>query len=382
MDRYNKFHPFLASIKERSPLSKAGSLKNTQHLVIDIRGSELVYEVGDSVGIVPEHDPDLVFKTLKAMKADGQERVHFKGAETEISLAECLKSKSNITNISPKLLREIHQRQPDEQKKHELSLLLEETNREALKAYLAKHEIWDLLEAHSEVTFRPQEVIDLLMPLLPRFYSIASSQKHVGDEIHLTVAPLEYETNGHKRRGVCTHFICELAPIGQPMIPVFIQPAHSFRLPEDHHTDIIMIGPGTGVAPFRAFLQERLIYTKSRGKHWLFFGEKHRASDFFYENDWNDFTNHGHLKLETAFSRDQAHKIYVQHKLWENGHEVFQWLEGGAFLYVCGDAQRMAKDVEAMLQSIIQEFGMHDEAAAREYIKRLRKEKRYLRDVY
>lgn len=378
---YNKNNPFKATIKERYPLSKAGSLKNTLHVVIDLRGSGLTYEVGDSIGVYAQHDPDLIHKTLQAMRATGQEIVSDKQGEIT-SLLECLRAKCNITDISPKFLREVYHRQTNAQKKHELEILLQEENREALKLYLEKHEVWDFLEFHTEVAFHPQEVVDLLMPLLPRFYSIASSQKYVGDEVHLTVAALEYESNGHKRRGVCTHFLCELAELQQPVVPIFIQPAHSFRLPQDHHTDVIMIGPGTGVAPFRAFLQERLLFAKSRGKHWLFFGEQQRNFDFYYEEDWRQYGEHGHLRLELAFSRDQEHKIYVQHKMFEAGEELFQWLEGGAFVYVCGDAAYMAKDVEAALHQIVQEYGRKDLIESREYIKKLRKDKRYLRDVY
>ena len=308
--------------------------------------------------------------------------VHCKQTGQEMRLAEWLASKSNITDLSPKFLKEVCNRQIDPQKKHDLEILLEESNREALKEYLEKHEIWDFLETHREVSFYPQEAVDLLMPLLPRFYSIASSQKYVGDEVHLTVAPLEYESNGHKRRGVCTHFLCELAELHQPVVPIFIQHAHNFRLPNDHHSDLIMIGPGTGVAPFRAFLQERLLYAKAKGRHWLFFGEKKRAYDFFYEEDWKQYGDHGHLRLELAFSRDQDFKVYVQDKMFEHGQELFQWLEGGAYLYVCGDASRMAKDVEAMLHQVIQEYGFKSPIESKEYIKRMRQEKRYLRDVY
>jgi sulfite reductase (NADPH) flavoprotein alpha-component len=217
---------------------------------------------------------------------------------------------------------------------------------------------------------------------LPRFYSISSSQRCVGEEIHLTVAPLEYESNGHKRRGVCTHYLCQLVELHDPVIPIFVQSSHGFNLPQDLHIPLVMIGPGTGVAPFRAFMQERLLHHQSKGRHWLFFGEWNRDYDFFYEEDWLEFSKQGHLRLGLAFSRDQEQKVYVQHKMWEAGEELFQWLEEGAYLYVCGDAQRMAKDVEVALQSIIQEFGKKEAQAAKEYIKHLRQQKRYLRDVY
>lgn len=379
---YHKQNPFLASIKARYALTKPGSQKNTQHLIIDLRGSGLSYEVGDSIGVYPRHDSDLVSKTLHALQATGLEIVQHKHTGELFPLIEFLTAKANITDISPKLFREVHARQPNLDKKHDLEEFSQEHNREAFKSYLEKHEVWDFLLAHAEVHFTPQEIADLLMPLLPRFYSIASSSKHVGEEVHLTVASLEYESNGHKRRGVCTHYLCELVELGNPVVPIFVQPSHSFRLPEDPHQAMIMIGPGTGIAPFRAFLQERLCHHQSKGKHWLFFGEWRREYDFFYEEDWEELGKLGHLRLELAFSRDQEHKVYVQHKMWEQGEELYHWLQEGAYLYVCGDAQRMAKDVEAMLFSIVQEFGQKESAAAREYIRQLRQQKRYLRDVY
>ncbi len=379
---YHKQHPFLASIKARYALTKLGSQKNTQHLILDLRGSGLSYEVGDSIGVYPRHDPDLVAKTLRALQATGLEIVQHKQTGELFPLREFLTAKANITDISPKLFREVHARQSNLDKKHDLEELSQEHNREVFKAYLEKHEVWDFLLSHAEVHFTPQEMADLLMPLLPRFYSIASSPKHVGEEVHLTVASLEYESNGHKRRGVCTHYLCELVEVGEPVVPIFVQPSHSFRLPEDPHQAMIMIGPGTGIAPFRAFLQERLCHHQSKGKHWLFFGEWRREYDFFYEEDWEELGKLGHLRLELAFSRDQEHKVYVQHKMWEQGEELYRWLQEGAYLYVCGDAQRMAKDVEAMLLSIVQEFGQKEERAAREYVKQLRQQKRYLRDVY
>jgi sulfite reductase (NADPH) flavoprotein alpha-component len=379
---FNKQHPFLASIKERSALSKPGSQKNTQHLVLDLRGSGITYAVGDSIGVFPQHDPDLVNKTLRALSASGKEVIQLKQTGESFSLIEFLTTKANITDISPKLFREIATRQPDVDKKHQLEEMLQEDKREILKAYLQKHEVWDFLVANEEVFLHPQEFADLLMPLLPRFYSISSSQKYVGDEVHLTIAPLEYESNGHKRRGVCTHYLCQLVDLHEAVVPIFVQPSHGFSLPLDPQAPLVMIGPGTGIAPFRAFLQERLLHHQSKGKHWLFFGEWNRAYDFFYEEDWLELSQWGHLRLDLAFSRDQDYKIYVQHKMWERGEELYQWLEHGAYLYVCGDAQRMAKDVEAMLQAIVQEFGKKEAQAAKEYIKHLRQQKRYLRDVY
>lgn len=351
------------------------------HVVIDLKGSGIEYTVGDSIGISPKNDPDLVQKTLHAMKATGNETVLDKHGEKSWRLGEFLEVHANICEISRKLLNEICYRQTHSEKKALLESLLAEGNRDTLKQYLEKHHVWDILEAHHEVTFDLQELCNLMMPLLPRLYSIASSQHVVGDEVHLTVALLEYHSNGHYRRGVCTHYLCELAPLQQNVLPVYIQPHHGFTLPEDPGASIIMIGPGTGVAPFRAFMQER-IWRNAEGKNWLFFGERHRASEFFYEEYWQDLVSKGKLRLDTAFSRDQEHKIYVQNRMLEQGADIFRWMEEGAFLFVCGDAQQMARDVEAALLQIIQKHGGYDEAGSKQYLKTLRTEKRYLKDVY
>lgn len=378
---YNRFNPFLASIKERVSLCKPDSMKSTHHIVLDLSGSGITYNVGDSIAIFPKHDADLVTKTLHAMHAEGNEVVLDRHAEKSWLLRDFLTTQSNICDISKKLLSEISFRQTNPDKKLFLESLLAEGNKEILKDYLEKHHLWDVLQAYHEVYFPPQELCNLLMPLLPRFYSIASSQKAVGDEVHLAVALLHYETNGHERRGVCTHYICHLAPIHTPAIPVYIQPHHGFTLPSDPDASIIMVGPGTGVAPFRAFMQER-IATNAQGKNWLFFGECHRAYDYFYESYWEELSSQGKLKLDLAFSRDQEKKIYVQHRMLEHGDEIFEWLEKGAYFYVCGDAEFMAKDVEAALLQILKQHGKFDDQEAKQYLKKLRSEKRYLRDIY
>ncbi len=381
MTVYNKENPFLASIKDRFSLSRPGSKKNTQHLVLDLAGSGLTYRAGDCLGIFAQHDPLLVEKTINALRVNGREIVSLKQKEKTASLREALTTHLNITEISPRLFREIALRQTNQEKKDFLNVLLEEENLQKKKEYLGQFELWDLLLAHEEVVFTPQEIADFLMPLLPRFYSISSSQKYVGEEVHLTVAQFEFESNGYMRHGVCSHYLSKLVTFHDPVVPVFVHPSHHFFLPEITDTAMIMIGPGTGVAPFRAFIQDR-IFHQSGGKHWLFFGEWNRDFDFFYEEDWKSFGEKTHLILDLAFSRDQKEKVYVQHKMREKGQELFAWLEQGAYLYVCGDAQRMAKDVESTLMSIIAQHSEKGEAGAKEYLKKLRKEKRYLRDVY
>lgn len=378
---YNKSNPFLATIKERYNLTLPGSKKNTQHIVLDISNSNLTYHVGDSIGIFPINHSDLVEKTLKAMHASGNEIIIDKHSGQSLPLHEFLTKKANVTDFSKKLLFILAEHQPNPQKKEFLLSLIAEGAQEKFKAYTETRELWDTLAENQEVEISLQELCHLLMPLLPRLYSISSSMNLVGEEVHLTVGVLKYQTNGIQRVGVCTHYLCEIVPLNEPVVPVYIQPHHGFTLPPSSDAPIIMIGPGTGVAPFRAFMQERII-RQAQGKNWLFFGECNRATDFFYEEFWANLKDQGQLRLEAAFSRDQEHKIYVQHKMLENGAEFYEWIMNGAYIYVCGDASRMAKDVEAALQEIIRVHGQKDEVEARAMVKKLRSEKRYLRDVY
>lgn len=378
---YNKSNPFLASIKSRHTLCQTGSKKDTQHIVLDIKGSGIHYQVGDSIAVFAKNDPGLVEKTLQAMHASGEETIIDKRDGSAWTLRDYLSTKANITDGNRNLLTEIRQRQTHVAKRAFVEDLFAESNRGQLKDYLEMRHTWDLLQEHAELEFSPQEICDTLLPLMPRFYSIASSREAVGEEVHLTVALLRYTANGHPRFGVCTHYLCNLAPLDEPVIPIYVQPHRGFTLPHNHEAPLIMVGPGTGVAPFRAFMQERALRS-SPGKNWLFFGEWNRATDFYYESFWRELEREGRLRLEAAFSRDQEHKVYVQHRMKEHGKELFQWLEEGAHFFVCGDAQSMAKDVEATLRHIIQTHGNLDEAGAKHYLKRLQSEKRYLRDVY
>ncbi len=370
---YNRDNPFLAKMTQRFSLSKEGSKKKTMHLVIDISGSHMHYSVGDSLAICPRNDPELVQKTLKSLKLHGTEIVVDRHGHS-YPFAEFLSSHANLRTISKKFV----QTMAEKAHKQELQAVLENPN---WKDHLASHEVWDFLHKYPEANFEAQEIASLLLPLLPRFYSIASSQAEVGDEVHLTVAYLDYETEGKRRLGTCTHYLCELAPLNSPEIPVYIHPGHDFRPPENQETSIIMIGPGTGVAPFRGFMQDRVVKSHS-GKNWLFFGEWTRAREFFYEEEWLKWEKQGILRLTLAFSRDQPEKVYVQHRMLEHAEELYCWLEEGALIYVCGDAHQMAKDVEKTLHTILMQQGRLSESEAHDYIKRLRKEKRYLRDVY
>lgn len=381
MTEYSKTHPFVTSIKQRYRLNKIGSKKDTQHIVVDIQGSGIQYSAGDCIGIFPVNDPHLVHRTLHALHFKGDEPIH-DAQNQPITVKDFLTYKANITQFSRKFLGELAARQPQQEKKSKLDNLLAEGNREGLKNYLNTHELWDALSENQEISWDPQEIATLMMPLLPRLYSIASAQEAVGDEVHLTVSNLKYETNGHERKGVCTHYLCDLVPLKDKTVQVYPYPQHhGFTIPENPNAPIIMVGPGTGVAPYRGFLQARA-KKNHQGKNWLIFGEWNRATDFFYEEEWAEFQKVIPLKIDTAFSRDQEHKVYVQNKMLENAEEFYSWLESGAYLYVCGDASRMAKDVEAALHQIIQEQGRKSPEEVKQYIKELKAEKRYVRDVY
>lgn len=369
---YSRQNPYISKIVERRALNNPGSNKHTDHIVLDLKGSGLHYQVGDSVGVYPQNDPENVEKTLKSFRFSGDERINDPRTMQERTMRSFLTGDASISNFSRKFLQEIVKR-----KKHTaLEELFEPDKRELLKAYIEEHEVADLILENEASVFTPQEAASLLMPMLPRFYSIASCQEVVGEEVHLTVRDLIYETNNIERRGVCTHFLCTLATFETP-IPLFVQPSHGFHLPDHLDKPLIMIGPGTGIAPFRAFMQARE-KACATGKHWLFFGEWTRKNDYYYEEDWKRWADLGILELDLAFSRDQLEKVYVQHKMLAKSEQFFQWLEQGASIYVCGDAHHMAKDVDKVLNEILHRHAKDPES----YLKRLKEEKRYLRDVY
>ena len=381
MEPFSRENPYFATIKERYSLCVSDSGKDTLHLVLDIKGSGIRYNVGDCVAVQPANDPAIVQRILKTLGATGEEQIQDKRTDESWPLREYLIKKCDVNKVGKKLVQELSQRQTNPQKKEALESLFVDGNKDSLKEFQVSHEVWDLLEEHPEAVFSPQEICHLLKPMMPRFYSIASSMNAVGEEIHLTIALQQWISNGKHRSGVCTHYLCNLAPLQRPEIPIYIHPHKGFTLPQDPGAPIIMIGPGTGIAPFRAFLQERASLN-CPGKNWLFFGEWNRDHHFYYEDDWKLWETQGKLRLDVAFSRDQENKIYVQHRMQEKGQDLFKWLQEGAYIYVCGDANHMAKDVEAALHKIIKEHGNCCEEEAKSSLKQLKKEKRYLKDVY
>lgn len=374
MSEYSRDAPFLASIKERTSLTGPQSQKNTQHLVIDLAESGLNYRAGDCVAILPANDPTTVAQIVDRLGATGEEVVTDRRGEASYPLLDFLRRRVDLAQTNRSFLELIAERG-----EHPLLSTLLGGDRDRLKQFQAEHHVWDLLSTGPRVT--PQELASTLAPLMPRYYSIASSFHAVGEELHLTVANFRYLLNGIERRGVASHMLCERLPLGEPILPLYLQPTDHFLLPEEGDRPIIMIGPGTGIAPFRAFMQERLSLNHS-GKSWLFFGDWTSKNDFLYRPFWEELVGKGVLRLSTAFSRDQAEKVYVQHRMWEERDDLWRWVEEGSSIYVCGDASQMAKDVEKMLLAIFETCGGLTPEEARAMLKGLRAEKRYLRDVY
>lgn len=371
---WSRKNPFPARLITNRRLSAEGSGKDVRHFEISLAGSGLTYEVGDALGVVPSNCPQLVGEILHALGCDGEEGV--KTPDGEIPLRLALAQHFDITKPSHELLSEVALRSPGS----EFASLLDASRKEDLKKWLYGREIMDVL-AGLATPFAAQEFVALLKKIAPRLYSISSSIKAHADEVHLTIVAVRYEAHGRSRRGVASTFLADR--VGDTgTVPVYVQASHGFKPPLNGDTPMIMVGPGTGIAPFRAFLEERLA-TGAKGRNWLFFGDQKRSTDFLYEEQLEGWVKDGHLtRLDLAFSRDQAEKIYVQSRMLEAAAELWSWLEAGAHFYVCGDASRMAKDVDAALHTVIEKAGGKSNDEAKAYVERLKSEKRYQRDVY
>lgn len=369
---YSKKNPFPAPLLEKIQLNGRGSEKETYHLEFSLEDSGLVYEPGDSLGVVAENSLRLVEEVLEAAQLSSTTTLGEALGET--TLAEILSRNVELTLLT----RETLTKHNEYAQSSELAAILSDTDR--LKSYLYGNDVADLLR---RFPFRhtPETLTAILRKLPPRLYSIASSLKEHENEVHLTVGAVRYETGGRHKEGLASCFLADRVGV-EGAVKVFIERNEGFKLPQNPATDIIMVGPGTGVAPFRAFVEERANDGAS-GKNWLVFGNPHFTTDFLYQTEWQQWLKKGVLtKLNVAFSRDQAEKLYVQHKLLANSKEIFAWLENGASFYVCGDKNRMAHDVETALTQIVQqESGTSLEKAA-EYVKSLKKHRRYMEDVY
>ena len=371
---YTRKNPFPSRVLVNQRLNP-GSAKETRHFELDLTDSGLSFEPGDSMAIYPTNDPALVEEIVQAIKATGDEMVPI-GKDEQATLREALLNSYGITQPTPKFLQAVAEVAPETSVLNEL---LQPERKTALADYLWGMEVIDFLLAHPSANFAPEAFVSLLAKLQPRLYSIASSLRAHPDRVHFIVDIVRYESHGRQRRGVCSCLMAESTD--DSTLRVF--PTKSkFRLPEDSETPIIMVGPGTGIAPFRAFLQERKA-VGARGKSWLFFGSQRERSDYYYRAEFEQLKSEGCLtRIDCAFSRDQEHKIYVQHRMRENAAELWRWLQDGAHFFVCGDAKRMAKDVDAALRDIVEKEGGLTPEEAGEYVEKLKTEKRYKRDVY
>ncbi|GAB3364340.1 assimilatory sulfite reductase (NADPH) flavoprotein subunit [Lysobacter rhizosphaerae] len=375
---YTRDNPYPAELLVNQRISGRGSDKDIRHIELSLEGAGLHYEAGDALGIWPVNPPPLVDAVLAVLALDGDQTVSH-GGQT-LPLREWLSGKRELTRLSrPFVAAHAAHAGSDE-----LNALLRPDRAADFARLLARQQIIDLLRGYPGA-WSAEELVAALRPLVPRLYSIASSAKAVGEEAHLTVAHVEYDVDGSgaadsRRWGAASNFLARAAE-GEKL-PVFIESNERFRLPKDGTRDVILVGPGTGVAPFRGFVQERAVAGAS-GRNWLFFGNPHARSDFLYQLEWQEALRRGELhRLDLAFSRDQPHKVYVQDRLRERGRDVFDWLQGGAHLYVCGDATRMARDVHAALVEIIATHGGKSAEDASDYLNDLQAQGRYARDVY
>ena len=373
---FGKKNPFPSEVIENLLLNGEGSTKETIHVELSLTGSGLQYEPGDALAVQPTNCPAMVKDILAAAKLKGIEEIEVKGEGKKL-LADALREDFDITALSKAVLKKLAEATGTAK----LTALLEEEAKDQLREYMDGREIIDAIIDFAPNGLSADALAGIFRKLPVRLYSIASSPLAHPDEVHLTVAAVRYATHGRTRKGVCSTYLSDIAKIGEN-VPVFVQPNKNFRLPADDKTPIIMVGPGTGVAPFRSFVEHRAA-TGATGENWLFFGDQRYTYDFLYQLEWQDFLKNGNLtKLDLAFSRDQPEKVYVQDKMLEKGAELYAWLEKGAHFYVCGDASRMAADVHEALISIVSTHGAKSREQAEEYVESLKKSKRYQRDVY
>jgi sulfite reductase (NADPH) flavoprotein alpha-component len=373
---HTRDNPLYAPMVEKRPLTRAVSSKLTLHLAFSTADSQVHYEAGDACGVVPQNDPALVEELLDAAKLGGDEPVEIEKLGP-ICIREALQHHLQFTRLHRKTVQGYAARGDCKP----LAGLLVPEQQTHLDKYMYDRGMIDLLDEYPGVLQDAYELVELLPRLAPRLYSISSSPAAHAGEVHATVAVVRYRAINRQRGGVCSTMFADRIAKGAS-IPIYIQPNKKFRLPQAHDSPMIMIGPGTGIAPFRAFLHERRA-TGATGKNWLFFGERSAANDFLYREELESMLADGHLTtMNTAFSRDQEKKIYVQDRMLEEAARMWSWLQDGASVYVCGDAIHMARDVDAALHTIVARHGGLDEEATRDYVQQMKDDRRYQRDIY
>ncbi len=366
---YSRARPFASLLLTSRNLNGPGSAKQVHHVEFDLADSGLVYEAGDALGVMPHNCPALVSEVLACLGCDGEEAVPAPDGSST-SLRRALTELYDLGKPTPELLALFPATVPASQAAS------------ASPALAMPHHVIDVLLARADLKPAPVDFVRALKKIQPRLYSISSSPRAHAGQVHLTVGAVRYDLNGRPRKGLCSTFLADRAAPGTGRVGIFVHANKAFRPPANGETPMIMIGPGTGIAPFRAFLHERKA-TGAKGKNWLFFGDQRAATDFLYRDELSALAADGTLtRLDTAFSRDQQEKIYVQTRMLEQAAEFYAWLEAGAHVYVCGDASRMAKDVDAALHKIIEAAGQKSAADAAAYVQALKAAKRYCRDVY
>lgn len=372
VQEYTRRNPFQATVLDKVKITGRDSDKEVYHVELSLEGSGITYEPGDSVGILASNPPALVDGILKFKGFDGSETVTIK--EGEFSIQEALLNYMEITVLTRDVIQQYFEKTADPM----LQEVIE--SEEKLDQYLYGHDVLDLLEEFP-ADLTAKELVQVLRSFPARLYSISSSQLAVGEEVHITVSRVRYSRNGRERSGACSTYLADqIEP--DSFVSVFIEKNPAFKLPESEETPVILVGAGTGVAPYRAFLQQREA-NNQKGKTWLFFGERRFSSDFLYQIEWQKLIKDGYLeKIDVAFSRDQEQKIYVQHRLIEKQKEIYEWLNKGASIYLCGDMKQMARDVQKALLQIFETQGGMSEEKALEFLKKLKKEKRFQTDVY
>ncbi|WP_411342418.1 assimilatory sulfite reductase (NADPH) flavoprotein subunit [Paenibacillus sp. WLX1005] len=374
---YHRTNPFPAEVLENLNLNGRGSDQETRHVELSLEGSGLSYAPGDSLGVYPQNHPQLVEDILQQTGWNADESITINKNGDQLSIREALLHHYEITTLSKPLLEKIAGLADNEQ----LEDLLAEERQQDLRTYVQGRDLLDLIRDFALSDIPADELLSLLRKIPARLYSISSSFKASPDEVHLTVRKVEYEQHGRQRYGVCSVHLAERLEAGDSL-PVYIQHNDNFKLPHDDSTPIIMIGPGTGVAPFRSFIAERE-ETGAEGKSWLFFGDRRFGTDFLYQTEWQRWLKDGVLtRMDVAFSRDSDQKVYVQHRMKERSRELYEWIEQGAVVYVCGDEKHMANDVHLTLESILIEEGKMSQEEAAQYMSNMLQQKRYQRDVY
>jgi sulfite reductase (NADPH) flavoprotein alpha-component len=379
---YSRKNPFLAELTRHDRLTGPGSLKDTRHFVLSLEGSGLSYTPGDSLGVFGRNSPDVVDELIGLLGFDPDLAVQDPKCQGT-TLRETLLRDYTVNRANRKIMTGLAERVPQGEQRNRLMELVD--NSDALCEYIDSRDYVDILREFGEARFEsPSAFLSHLSPVVPRLYSIASSlQAHPG-EVHLCITVVRYETHGRPKKGLASGFFADHSDMFVKNIPAYVQESRTFRLPKDPSTDIIMCGPGVGLAPFRAFIEQRGL-DGATGRNWLFFGEQHRATDFLYGEEWHEYQRKGSLhRLDLAFSRDQSQKVYVQHRMLEQARELWAWLQNGAYFYVCGDARHMAKDVHQTLIDIARQQGGLSPEAAADYVNvtLMKTERRYLRDVY